>query len=129
MHPTHRRYVKTSRERPKSAPYLRLKKTRKPLFLQLETTKALKKLKIEKKSEFFRCLQMVDYQSVQMFAFQFARRTFALESLSRSLSERILSYTIRADQCAQNVGAIGNATITVTKLCTNNRIVFESLRV
>ena len=46
----------TSRERPKSAPYLKLKKTRKrkPLFLQLETTKALKKLKIEKKKfEFF----------------------------------------------------------------------------
>ena len=44
----------TSRERPKSAPYLRLKKTRKPPFLQLETTKALKKLKIEKKnSDFF----------------------------------------------------------------------------
>ena len=39
-----------SRERPKSAPYLRLKKTRKPLFLQLETTKALKKLKSEKKN-------------------------------------------------------------------------------
>ena len=37
----------------KSAPYLRLKKTRKPLFLQLETTKALKKLKIEKKFLFF----------------------------------------------------------------------------
>ena len=46
--------IETSRERPKSAPYRRLKKTRKPLFLQLETTKALKKLKIEKKnSEFF----------------------------------------------------------------------------
>ena len=47
----------TSRERPKSAPYLRLKKTRKrkPLSLQPETTKALKKLKIEKKkSDFFR---------------------------------------------------------------------------
>ena len=48
----------TRRERPKSAPYLRLKKTRnrKPLFLQLETTKALKKLKIEKKKfpNFFR---------------------------------------------------------------------------
>ena len=47
---------RTSQERPKSAPYLGLKKTRKrkPLFLQLETTKALKKLKIEKKiSEFF----------------------------------------------------------------------------
>ena len=44
--------TQTSRERPKSAPYLRLKKTRKrkPLFLQLETTKALKKLKIEKKN-------------------------------------------------------------------------------
>ena len=41
---------KTSREQPKSAPYLRLKKTRKPVFLQLETTKALKKLKIEKKN-------------------------------------------------------------------------------
>ena len=41
-------------ERPKSAPNLRLKKTRKPLFLQLETTKALKNLKIVKKiSEFF----------------------------------------------------------------------------
>ena len=39
----------TSRERPKSAPYLRLKKTRKPLFLQLET-KALEKLNIEKKN-------------------------------------------------------------------------------
>ena len=39
----------TSRERPKPAPYLRLKKTRKPLFLQLETTKALEKLKIEEK--------------------------------------------------------------------------------
>ena len=45
----------TSRERPKSAPYLRLKKTRKrkPLFLQLETTKALKKLRIEKKIRIF----------------------------------------------------------------------------
>ena len=39
----------TSWERPESAPYLRLKKTRKPLFLQLETTKALKKLKFEEK--------------------------------------------------------------------------------
>ena len=38
-----------------SAPYLRLKKTRKrkPLFLQLETTKALEKLKIEKKIPIF----------------------------------------------------------------------------
>ena len=40
--------IVTIRERPKSAPYLRLKKTRKPLFLQLETIKALKNLKIEK---------------------------------------------------------------------------------
>ena len=46
-------YSKTSRERPKSAPYLRLKKTRKPLFIQLETTKALKKRKIEKKIRIF----------------------------------------------------------------------------
>ena len=46
---------RTSRERPKSAPYLRLKKTRKrkPLFLQLETTKALKNLETEKKFRFF----------------------------------------------------------------------------
>ena len=42
-------FLKTSRERLKSAPYLRLNETRKPLFLQLETTKALKKLKTEKK--------------------------------------------------------------------------------
>ena len=40
--------VQTSRERPKSAPYLRLKKTKTTFFLQLETTKVLKKLKIEK---------------------------------------------------------------------------------
>ena len=40
-----------SRERPKSAPYLRRNKSRKPLFLQLETTKARKKLKIEEKNE------------------------------------------------------------------------------
>ena len=39
-----RKSSKTSRERPKSAQYLRLNKTRKPLFLQTETTKALKKL-------------------------------------------------------------------------------------
>ena len=46
--------MKTSREQPKSAPYLRLKKfrKRKPLFLQLDTTKALKKLKIEEKENF-----------------------------------------------------------------------------
>ena len=43
----------TSRERPTSAPYLRLKKTRKPLFLQLETTKALKKLKSKKEIPIF----------------------------------------------------------------------------
>ena len=36
--------ARTCHERPKSAPYLRLKKTRKPLFLQLETAKALKKV-------------------------------------------------------------------------------------
>ena len=39
----------TSWEQPKSAPYLRLNKTQKPLFLQLETTKVFKKLKIEEK--------------------------------------------------------------------------------
>ena len=46
-----REHDRISGERPKSAPYLSLKKTpkRKPLFLQLETTKALNKLKIEKK--------------------------------------------------------------------------------
>ena len=41
------RHSRTNRERPKSAPYLRLSKTRKPLSPQLETTIALKKLKIE----------------------------------------------------------------------------------
>ena len=42
-------FIKTSRERPKSAPYPRLKKTI-TTFLQLETTKALEKSKIEKKN-------------------------------------------------------------------------------
>ena len=42
--------ILTSHNVPKSVLYLGLKRTRKPLFLQLETTKALKKLKIEKKN-------------------------------------------------------------------------------
>ena len=42
--------AQTSRERPKSAPYLKLNKFRKPLFLQLETTTALKTLKIDEKN-------------------------------------------------------------------------------
>ena len=48
-------FSKKSRERPRSTPYLRLNKTRRPLFLQLETTKALNKLKNEEKkiSNFF----------------------------------------------------------------------------
>ena len=44
-----KRNRRTSRERSKSAPNLRLNKTRKPLLVQLETTKALKKLKTEGK--------------------------------------------------------------------------------
>ena len=89
-------------------------------------------------SQAYHCLQMADYQSIQMLAFNFASRTFAYwrlaQGLSRSLSafssfiREYLDTLIKADQCAQYVDDIGIAANTVTQLCINIRIVIEFIR-
>ena len=57
------------------------------------------------------CLQMADYQSVQMLAFNFASRTFAYRRLAQGLSRSLSAFSSlmreyldkasKADQCAQ----------------------------
>ena len=89
-------------------------------------------------SQAYHCLQMADYQSIQMLAFNFASRTFAYrrlaQGLSRSLSafssfmREYLDRTIKADQCAQYVDDIGIAANDVKHLCANIRTVFECIR-
>ena len=89
-------------------------------------------------SQAYHCLQMADYQSIQMLAFNFASRTFAYrclaQGLSRSLSafssfmRKYLDKAIKADQCAQYVDDIGIAANDSTQLCINIKTVFECIR-
>ena len=89
-------------------------------------------------SQAYHCLQMVDQQSIELIAFNFASRTFAYrrsaQGLSRSLSafssfiRDYLDPVIKADQCAQNVDDIGIAANTPEKLFNNPRAVFQCLR-
>ena len=78
-------------------------------------------------SQAYHCLQMADYQSIQILAFNFASRTFAYrrlaQGLSRSLSDfssfmrEYLVRAIKADQCAQYVDDIGIAANDAKQLC------------
>ena len=62
-------------------------------------------------SQAYHCLQMADYQSIQMLAFNFASRTFAYRRLAQGLSRSLSAFSsfmreyldkaIKADQCAQ----------------------------
>ena len=89
-------------------------------------------------SQAYHCLQMADYQSIQMLAFNFASRTFAYrrlaQGLSRSLSaissfmREYLDRAIKADQCAQYVDDIGIAANDTKQLCINIKTVFECIR-
>ena len=89
-------------------------------------------------SQAYHCLQMADYQSIQMLAFNFASRTFAYrrldEGLSRSLSafssfmREYLDRAIKADQCAQYVDDIGIAANDTKQLYINIKTVFECIR-
>ena len=89
-------------------------------------------------SQAYHCLQMADQQSIELFAFNFASRTFAYrrlaQGLSRSLSafssfiRKYLDPVIKADQCAQYVDDIGIATNTPKQLIKNLRAVFQCLR-
>ena len=89
-------------------------------------------------SQTYHCLQMADYQSIQMLAFNFASRTFAYRRLEQGLSRSLSAFSsfireyldtlIKADQCAQYVDDIGIEANTVTQLCMNIRAVFECIR-
>ena len=85
-------------------------------------------------SQAYHCLQMADYQSIQMLASRtFAYRRLA-QGLSRSLSafssfmREYLDKAIKADQCAQYVDDIGIAANNAQQLCANIRTVFECIR-
>ena len=83
-------------------------------------------------------LQITDYLTIKMLAFNFTNRTFALrrlaQGLSRSLSafssfmREYLDKTIKADQCAQYVNDIGIAANDTKQLCANTRTAFECIR-
>ena len=89
-------------------------------------------------SQAYHCLQMADYQSIQMLAFNFASRTFAYRRLAQGLSRSLSAFSsfmreyldkaIKADQCAQYVDDIGIAANNAQQLCANIRTVFECIR-
>ena len=89
-------------------------------------------------SQAYHCLQMADYQSIQMLAFNFASRTFAYRRLAQGLSRLLSAFSsfmreyldraIKADQCAQYVDDIGIAANDTKQLCINIKTVFECIR-
>ena len=89
-------------------------------------------------SQAYHCLQMADYQSIQMLAFNFASRTFAYKRLAQGLSRSLSAFSsfireyldpvIKADQCAQYVDDIGIAANDATQLTVNIREVFKCIR-
>ena len=89
-------------------------------------------------SQAYHCLQMADYQSIQMLAFNFASRTFAYRRLAQGLSRSLSAFSsfmreyldraIKADQCAQKVDDIGIAANDTKQLCINIKTVFECIR-
>ena len=89
-------------------------------------------------SQAYHCLQMADYQSIQMLAFNFACRTFAYRQMAQGLSRSLSAFSsfmrgyldraIKADQCAQYVDDIGIAANNAQQLCANIRTVFECIR-
>ena len=89
-------------------------------------------------SQAYHCLQMADYQSIQLLGFNFASRTFAYrrlpQGLSRSLSaissfmREYLDRAIKASQCAQYVDDIGIAANDTKQFGINIKTVFECIR-
>ena len=81
---------------------------------------------------------MVDQQSIELLAFNFASRTFAYRRLAQGLSRSLSGFSsfireyldpvIKADQCAQYVDDIGIAANTPDQLIKNLRAVFQCLR-
>ena len=89
-------------------------------------------------SQAYHCLQMADYQCIQMLAFNFASRTFAYRRLAQGLSRSLSAFSsfmreyldraIKADQCAQYVDDIGIAANDTKQLYINIKTVFECIR-
>ena len=84
------------------------------------------------------CLQMADQRSLEMLAFNFARRTFAYKRLAQSLSRSVsdisscrreyLDPVVKTDQCAEYVDDIGITANNATNLTRNIRAFFRCLR-
>ena len=89
-------------------------------------------------SQAYHCLQMADYQSIQMLAFNFASRTFAYRRLAQGLSRSLSAFSsfmreyldraIKVDQCAQYADDIGIAANDAKQFCANIRTVFDCIR-
>ena len=89
-------------------------------------------------SQAYHCLQMADQLSVEMLAFNFARRTSAYKKLAQGFSRSVSAFSsfmreyldpvVKADQCAQYVDDIGIAAKNATDLTRNIRAVFKCIR-
>ena len=86
-------------------------------------------------SQAYHCLQMADQRSVEMFAFNFASRTFAYKRLAQALSRSLSAFSsfmreyldpvVKADQCAQYVDDIGIAANNATDVTRTIRAGFK----
>ena len=89
-------------------------------------------------SQAYHCLQMADYQSIELFAFNFASRTFAYRRLAQGLNlslptvssfiREYLDRVLKADQCRQNVDVFGVADKTTQQMIKKLGAVFKCLR-
>ena len=89
-------------------------------------------------SQAYHCVQMADQQSIELLAFNFAKRTFAYRRLAQGLSRSLSAFSsfireyldpvIKADQCAQYVDDIVIAANTPEQLIKNLQAVFQCLR-
>ena len=81
---------------------------------------------------------MADQRSVKMLAYNFASRNIAYKGLAQGLSRSVSEFSsilreyldpvVNADQCAQNMDAIGIAAKNATDLTGNIRAVFQCIR-
>ena len=89
-------------------------------------------------SQAYHCLPMADQRSIEMFAFNFASRTFAYRRLAKGLSWSLSAFSsfmreyldkvIKADQCAQYVDDIGIAANDADHLIMNLRATFKCIQ-
>ena len=89
-------------------------------------------------SQTYHCLQTADHRSIEMLAFNFARRTFAYRRSAQGLSlalstlssimRRYLDEVIKADQSAQCLDDIGIAANEPEYLIANLKEIFECVQ-